>query len=68
MSQAQKILDGDKKARDQYLKFLTWGGSDYPVNELKRIGIDMTTAKPVDDAIASFSQLVDEMEKLLNEK
>ena len=65
---SNKILEGDKKARDQYLKFLTWGGSNYPVDELKRIGVDMTTPGPISDAIASLSQLVDEMEKLLNEK
>lgn len=65
---SKKILEGDKKARDQYLQFLTWGGSDYPVDELKRIGVDMATPQPVDDAIAFFSELVDEMDKLLQEK
>jgi len=64
---SKKIMAGDKKFRDNYLEFLTWGGSDYPVNELKRIGVDMTSPQPVDDAIAAFSGWVDELDKLLTE-
>jgi oligoendopeptidase F len=64
---SKKILEGDKEARDKYLEFLTWGGNDYPVEQLKKIGIDMTTPDPVNATIAVFSNLVDEMEKLLDE-
>ena len=64
---SKKILEGDKKARDKYLEFLTWGGNDYPVEQLKKIGVDMTTPDPVNATIAVFSNLVDEMEKLLDE-
>ncbi len=64
---SQKILDGDTKARDQFIEFLAWGGNDYPVAQLQKIGIDMTTPEPVNDAIALFSELVDEMEILLDE-
>ena len=64
---SKKILEGDKKARDKYLEFLTWGGNDYPVEQLKKIGVDLTTPDPVNATIAVFSNLVDEMEKLLDE-
>ncbi len=64
---SQKILDGDTKARDHFIEFLAWGGNDYPVAQLRKIGIDMTTPGPVNDAIALFSELVDEMERLLDE-
>ncbi|UCE65014.1 MAG: oligoendopeptidase F [Candidatus Zixiibacteriota bacterium] len=64
---SKKILEGDKKARDKYLEFLSWGGNDYPVEQLKKIGIDLTTPDPVNATIALFSDLVDEMEKLLDE-
>ncbi len=64
---SQKILDGDTKARDHFIEFLAWGGNDYPVAQLRKIGIDMTTPGPVNDAIALFSELVDEMEILLDE-
>jgi oligoendopeptidase F len=61
------ILEGDEKARDNYLEFLTWGGNDYPVEQLKKIGVDMTKPDVINAAIARFSELVDEMEKLLDE-
>ncbi len=64
---SKKIIAGDKKTRDLYLNFLKSGGSDYPVQLLKNIGVDMTTPQPVNDAIAVFSDLVDQMEKLLDE-
>lgn len=64
---SRKILDGDKEARDKYLEFLSWGGNDYPVEQLKMIGVDMTSPGPVNATIAVFSNLVDEMEKLLDE-
>ena len=64
---SQKILDGDTDARDGYLELLTWGGNDYPVNQLQKIGIDMTTPGPVDATIEFFSDLVDEMDRLLTE-
>ncbi|UCC80955.1 MAG: oligoendopeptidase F [Candidatus Zixiibacteriota bacterium] len=64
---SKKILEGDEKARAKYLEFLTWGGNDYPVEQLKKIGVDLTTPDPVNATIAVFSNLVDEMEKLLDE-
>ena len=67
MAVSKKIMDGDEDFRDRYLQFLTWGGKDYPVNELKKIGIDMMSPEPVNDAIAAFTEMVDEMEKLLEE-
>jgi oligoendopeptidase F len=64
---SKKILEGDNEAREKYLEFLTWGGNNYPVEQLKKIGVDLTTPGPVNATIAVFSDLVDEMEKLLDE-
>jgi oligoendopeptidase F len=64
---SQKIVDGDKNILKKYHEFLTWGGNDYPVEQLKKVGVDMTTPEPVDAAAALFAELVDEMEKLLME-
>jgi oligoendopeptidase F len=64
---SKRILAGEKDAADKYLEFLTWGGNDYPVEQLKKIGIDMTSPEAVNAAIDVFSQLVDEMERLLDE-
>ncbi|RMF57082.1 MAG: oligoendopeptidase F [Calditrichaeota bacterium] len=60
---AQKILDGDKTARDAYLRFLTRGSSDYSLNLLKDAGVDMTTPEPLEANARLLKELVDEMEK-----
>ena len=48
-----------------YLKFLTTGGSDYPLNELKIAGVDLTKPDTVKNALKVFAETVDELEKLL---
>ncbi len=62
---SRKILAGDKKAVAAYMDFIKTGSSDYPVNILKKAGVDMTTTEPFAQTIKTFSELVDEYEKLL---
>ncbi|MGM0366411.1 MAG: oligoendopeptidase F [Actinomycetota bacterium] len=50
---------------DKYIDFLSSGGSDYPINLLKKAGIDMTIPQPVDKALHNFSMLVDKLENLI---
>ena len=50
-----------------YLKFLTTGGSDYPLNELKLAGVDLTSPQPVKDALNVFKDSVRELRELLKE-
>ena len=50
-----------------YLKFLTTGGSDYPLNELKLAGVDLTSPQPVKDALKVFADSVEELRELLKE-
>ena len=50
-----------------YLKFLTTGGSDYPLNELKLAGVDLTSPQPVKDALKVFDDSVEELKTLLRE-
>ena len=50
-----------------YLKFLTTGGSDYPLNELKIAGVDLTSPQPVKDALKVFGDCVRELRELLRE-
>ncbi|MEJ2635458.1 MAG: oligoendopeptidase F [Calditrichia bacterium] len=64
---AQKILAGDKQARDAYLRFLTRGSSDYSINLLKDAGVDMTSPAPIEATARLFSSLLDEMEKLMQQ-
>lgn len=62
---SQKILNKEEGSLDRYLDFLKSGSSDYPINVLKKAGVDMTEKEPVNNALKLFSELVDEMEKLL---
>ena len=65
---SQKVFDDGKKFLPTYLQFLSTGASMYPVDNLKRAGVDMTTSEPVDRTIKLFGELVDQMEALLNSK
>ncbi len=49
-----------------YLRFLTTGGSDYPLEELKIAGVDLTRPETVKDALAVFSRTLTEFEEILN--
>lgn len=49
-----------------YRRFLTLGGSDYPLEELKVAGVDLTNPEKVADALRVFDRTVDELEELLN--
>jgi len=62
---AQGILEEGQPAVDRYLAFLGSGGSDYPVNLLKRAGVDMTKPEPVAEALKIFENMLGEMGKLL---
>lgn len=62
---AKMIMEDNKNSVPKYLDFLKSGGSDYPIELLKKAGVDLTTPKPVVDAIKYFNQLVDELEKLI---
>ncbi|WP_419888091.1 oligoendopeptidase F [Neobacillus niacini] len=61
---ATKILDGDKETLQAYLNFLKSGSSDYPLELLKKTGVDLTTPLPIENAMKKFSQLVEEFSLL----
>ena len=50
-----------------YLAFLKTGGSDYPLNELKIAGVDLTKPDTVKNAMKVFADCLDEFEQLLKE-
>jgi len=50
-----------------YLRFLTLGGSDYPLAELKVAGVDLTKPDAVLSALDVFQASLDELEALLKE-
>lgn len=64
---AENIYNGSKSDRDRYIRFLSSGGSDYPVNQLKDAGVDMTKDLPFDLTIQKINSVMDEMEGILDE-
>lgn len=62
---SEKILKEGDTAVNDYLNFLKSGSSDYPINVLKKAGVDMTTEEPVNNAMQLFKRLVDEFDKLI---
>lgn len=66
-SLAQQLLGEGQPAVDRYLEFLKSGSSDYPINLLKKAGVDMTSPEPIQKAMDVFKSLLDQMEELLNE-
>ncbi len=62
---ANNILEGAEGAVDRYLDFLKAGSSDYPIEVLKKAGVDMTSKQPILDALDVFEEKLNEMEKLL---
>lgn len=62
---SEQVNAGSMEEREAYLSFLKGGCSRYPIELLKIAGVDMTTPKPVEAAIKKFSNLVEELDKLL---
>ncbi|MBX7152003.1 oligoendopeptidase F [bacterium] len=63
---SEKVLAGDKEATKKYMEFLAAGGSDYPINLLKKAGVDMTTSQPLELTMKKMNRVMDEMEKILD--
>jgi oligoendopeptidase F len=62
---AKRILGNEPGARAQWMQFLKTGNSLYAMDMLRVAGADMTSPKPIEDAMALFEQLLKELEQLL---
>jgi oligoendopeptidase F len=65
---AEKVLAGEKGAVKKYVEFLSTGGSEYPVDVLKKAGVDMTTAEPFEKTMEAMVWAMDEIETILKKK
>ena len=63
---SQRILKEGKPAVDDYINFLKGGCSKDPISLLKGAGVDMSSEKPVNDALAKFGELVREFGELFD--
>ena len=59
---SNRVLKGGEKEKQDYFTFLRSGGSRYPIESLKVAGVDMTERKPIQDAIDTFANLVNQIE------
>lgn len=59
------ILTEGAPAVERYINFLKAGSSDYPIEVLKKAGVDMTSNKPILDACKVFDEKLTELEQLL---
>jgi len=65
---SEKVLSGQPGATERYLKFISSGQSEYPIELLKDAGVDMTTDEPLELTVKKMNRVMDEMEKLLDKK
>ncbi|HIY58981.1 MAG TPA: oligoendopeptidase F [Candidatus Tetragenococcus pullicola] len=66
-SLANKILNEGPEALDHYLSYLKSGNSDYPIEVMKKAGVDMTQSTYIEDAMKVFEERLNELEKLVAE-
>ena len=58
----EQVLTGDAAAARRYLSLLSAGGSGYPIDLLKKAGIDMTTTGPLEATMQRMNRVMDEAE------
>lgn len=64
---AGKILSEGPAALERYLNYLKAGNSDYPIEVMKKAGVDMTQTDYIEDAMKMFEQRLNELEALVEE-
>ena len=62
---AEKIVHGNQEDRDRYIDYLKAGKSDYPLNVMRKAGVDMEKEDYLNDAFAVFERRLDEFEALV---
>ncbi|MDI3074059.1 oligoendopeptidase F [Clostridioides difficile] len=62
---SKQILSEGSTAVDRYINFLKSGGSEYPLEQLKSAGVDMTKKESIEEALNVFAELVNKLEKEL---
>jgi oligoendopeptidase F len=63
----QNVREKKPEAFEKYLGLLKSGGSDFPIEEVKAAGVDLTTKEPFLAVIRRMKELVDELEKTLKD-
>ncbi len=65
---AARVLNEEDGALESYLKFISAGGSDYPIELLKKAGVDLTSPDTFSKTIELMNNIMDEIEEILDKK
>ena len=63
---SEQVLAGERDVTKRYIQLLSSGGSDYPIELLKKAGVDMTTSAPFELTMKKMNRVMDEIELILN--
>nr|WP_145087460.1 oligoendopeptidase F [Aureliella helgolandensis] len=63
---SRRVLEGGPQELQDYLGFLSGGCSQDPLDLLRGAGVDMASPEPVETALKHFSNLVEQLDGLIN--
>ena len=64
----QMIVEEGEFGVENYKNLLRAGGSDYPYTLLSNAGVDLATPEPYEALVEKMNTIMDEMERLLDER
>lgn len=64
---ADKIVQGEEGALNRYLNYLKSGSSDYPIEVMKKAGVDMTNSDYIERAMEVFETRLNQLEEVMKE-
>lgn len=62
------LVNKEPGFKEKYIKFLSSGGNNYPLELLKELGIDLTLESTIQDGFKVFDDKVNLLIKYMNEK
>lgn len=65
---AEKIVEEGQPAIDKYYEILKGGGSDYPIELIKKAGLDPMTPEAFNLTMAKMNAVMDQIEEILNKQ
>ncbi len=63
----EKVKNNEPNAFENYKEMLKSGGSDYPINIVKKAGVDFTKLDAIEGVVTRYATLLEELKKALSE-
>ena len=61
---SKRVLDGVEGAKEGYMAFLKDGGKNFPLDQLKAAGVDLTDPKTLEEGLSVFKEAVEQFKEL----